>query len=73
MSIMAVMLQYLETRMSKYKVLSRESKNLLEDAVNSSIVEGWIPQGGIHVISHGVHNFSVYYQAMIKKDKGPFN
>lgn len=50
----------------KYQIFREQHIDLLEDAVNDAIGQGWEPIGGIAVV---VTQDAVYcYQALIKRD-----
>ena len=52
--------------MVKYMILSADSISSLENKVQHSMQEGYIPQGGVSVIVRT--DFNTYLQAMYKPD-----
>lgn len=51
---------------SQYKVLTGESVIEIEQRVNEAFLNGWVPQGGLSVLSNaGSKSFS-FFQAMVK-------
>ena len=51
----------------KYKILSAETTDGLEDLVNLALAEGWTVGGGfLYVPAKGVRENSRFYQAMTK-------
>lgn len=48
----------------EYSVIEGSSLNVFVDEVNKYITEGWIPQGGIVVVSDAVG--TRYFQSFVK-------
>lgn len=50
----------------KYMILSDMDADLLEEAVNDALGQGWEPIGGVAV--HTIRDGSQYHQALIKRE-----
>lgn len=49
----------------EYTILSSDNTDYLQEVVEQYISDGWLPLGGIAVVTYG-HTVTCYYQSMTK-------